>query len=243
MKKQKGKNKVNKTYCVLAIVLLLLMSVIVTYQFIGFVNSEVQSNERPGRLSYKISPSDTITLTNVYPITNDELLSDTVNNKSITINIYGSTNYDEDVEYLVKFDQVKNAINDKRVPIAYIAASSDLGEESTDYFNERGYDKTIYQISEMGWVYPDEALLVGYIKKGESDFSGTVTLTAYVDSTKIDTFGEEEFGDINSNYFFPGDEEEGTVLFTPEEWDEIMNLGVSFKVKVEIQKGTWVVNQ
>ena len=243
MKKQKKKSNVNKTYCGIVIVLLLIMSVIVTYQFVDFVNSEVQNNERSGRLSYKILPNDTITLTNVYPITNDELLADTTNNKSITVNIYGSTNYDEDVEYLIKFDQVNNAINNKRVPIAYVAAGSNLGEESLDYFNERGHDNTIYQISEMGWVYSDEALLVGYIKKGETNFNGTITLTAYVDSNKIDTFGEEEYGD--TNYYFPGEnpEEEGSVLFTPEEWDEIMNLGVSFKLKVEMQKGMWVVSQ
>ncbi len=248
MKKKQTKKKmykVNKKKGVLVIAgLVCLLVAMVTYRFIEFSQKDVvQNNERPGGVSYRITPSDQIVLTNVYPISSEELMEDTQNNKSLTINISGSTNYDEDMEYLIKFDQVDNAINGKIVPIAYMAAYSNIGSESADYFNDRGKNDTIFQITESGLVYSNEVLLVGYIRKGEVNFNGNVTVTAYVDSSKIDVFGEEEeYGDIG-DYYFPNNEGVAPVVnFTPEEWDEIMSRGVSFKVRVEMKNGIWVNN-
>ena len=89
-------------------------------------------------------------------------------------------------------------------------------------------NRTIYQLNNEGLISQDTIILLGYIKKGENDFNGSLIITSYIDSSRIGSFGDETNSDKKQ------------VIFTPEEWDKVINKGVSFKVKVDIRKGIWV---
>ena len=223
MKKKEKK----KVYGIFGVMCLTVILCLVTYFFINYTKDDAMYNERVGNINYTIAPSDTITLVNVNPISSEAIDDELSNCQTVTILINGKTNYDEDAEYLITFDQVKNTINGKIVPISYQSAAYGLGRESNDYFGERNYNETIYQLNDNGLILQDGIITIGYIKKGETELSGTVIVTSFIDIDKIASFGDE----IDSS--------NEKVSFTPEEWEDVITKGVSFKVKVDIKKGVW----
>ena len=222
------KKKKEKKYNIFGVMFLIVVLGLVTYAFINYTKKEVLYDERPGNIIYSLAPTDEITLVNVNPIKSSEIDDNISDCQSITVLISGKTNYDEDVEYLIGVEDVNNTINGKNVPLSYAAFAYEFGNESNDYFNERNQDRTIYQLNEEGLISKDTIIMLGYIKKGESNLNGTLIITSYIDSSKISSFGDEAIDEIDQ------------VVFTPEEWDEVINKGVSFKVKVDIRKGIWV---
>lgn len=222
------KTKKKKVYNIISLMFLIVLLGVITYSFVKYTEKSVLNNERPGNITYTIAPSDTITFINTEPVDSKDVDDDVGNGNNVTVLINGKTNYDEDVEYLISFDEVNNKINGKSVPIAYKAEVYDLGSESSDYFTERNNNKTIYIINREGLISQDGIITIGYIKKGEISLNGTVNIVSFIDVNKMSSFGDEE-----------SEKDDTKVAFTPEEWDEIINKGVSFKVKVEMKKGIW----
>ena len=248
---KKKENKARNVYTTMGIVALSFLLVLVTYIFTNYTKSNTMNNASYGRISYDFTPIDSITLTNIFPINSSQLVDDLNNHGTITLTITGRTNYDVGAEYVVKLDQVDNMINDKSIPITYHAAVSNLGEEVDDYFNNRNLDKNLYQVKESGDVYSNERVVVGYIRKGETNFNGTISLTAYVDAERIgiysgdgETFTDDsdESGVVIPEYYYKRDDE-GITVFTPEEWEEINERGMSFKVRVDVKEGIWITNE
>lgn len=250
MKNKKKNNKSKNVYVIMGITILTILLIMVTYAFTNYIKNNDMYNVTSTRVKYSIEPSDFVTLVNVFPINSDELIEDLSNHATVTINIKGGTTSDNGAEYIVKLDQVDNMINDKVVPITYNAATTNLGEKTEDYFNNRDLDKNLYQLNENGTVYSNETIAVGYIKKGETNFNGSVNLTAYVDANKIGIYsgkGETKKNDIDStgavipDYYYKRDDA-SIVVLTPDEWEEINERGISFKVRVEVKEGIWITN-
>ena len=250
MKNKKNNNKTKNIYVTMGISILTILLIVVTYAFKNYVKNNDMYNVTPTKIRYSIEPSDLVTLTNVFPISSDELVEDLSNHATVTVNIKGGTTSNNGVEYIVKLDQVDNMVNEKVVPITYNAAASNLGEITEDYLNSRDLDKNLYQLNEIGTVYSNETVVIGYIKKGETSFNGSVTLTAFVDADRIGIYDGEgeiksddysESGAIIPDYYYRRDDE-NIVVFTPSEWEEINDRGMSFKVRVELKEGIWITN-
>ncbi len=110
----------------------------VTLAFFNYTRTGSSNNFNVGRIYFRTTQDGNINLTNVFPISSEDLGTDTDNHDSVTINIEGDTTYSEGVEYLITFDQVNNEINGKKMPISFSVTSKDIGESSSDYYNERG---------------------------------------------------------------------------------------------------------
>ncbi len=168
----------------------------VTLAFFNYTRTGSSNNFNVGRIYFRTTQDGNINLTNVFPISSEDLGTDTLNHDSVTINIEGDTTYSEGVEYLITFDQVNNEINNKRIPISFTVTYEDLGEASDDYYNERGSDESVYLLTESGEVKRDgKYIVVGYIAPGQTGIDGNITISAYLDKDKIaisDTYPETE---------------------------------------------------
>ena len=177
------KNNKNKQllFAVLGIVVLVIAVVGVTYAFFNYTKTGNNNTVQAGRIVFNSEQTDTISLTNAFPITRTMAATDTTNTDEVVIAISGDTTYSEGVEYLVTAVNVSNTVGNKTVPISIVATASSLGNSDEDYFTNRGVSasSSIYKVLSEGILSEGDELLVGYIKQGASGVNGTLTIKAF----------------------------------------------------------------
>ena len=229
-------NKVKKSSIIIGIIGLLIVLVGVTYSFFNYTKTGLANNFRVGRIYFNSSQNGTINLTNVFPITSEELNGDIGNHGSVTININGDTTHDKGVEYLVTLDQVNNEVNGKKIPITFNTEATGVGTSNENYYDDRGGETSMYKLYETGDIEENKYLLAGYIAPGVTGINGNITVIAYVDAKKMV---------ITDTYLNGGETDEewvdGRIVFTTDEWSSLNgNNALSFKIKVEANEGIWV---
>ena len=235
-------NNYKKYSKVLSIIGLLLLLTGVTYSFFNYTKTSSPNNIHLGNISFSTDEVDTISLTNVFPMSKQEALNDATYTEKVTINITGDTTLSKGVEYLVTAEDVSVMVNDKRVPVTlYIENSDDLGEEDEDYWTNRGGDETIYKPLAESVLAPGEYLLVGYIAPNTNGIDGSIDIKGYIDKEKIvisDTYDGTESDEMGTTKDFA----RGKTVLTTTEWNSLQsgNNQLSFKVKIEANEGVWV---
>ncbi len=227
---------------ILGVAILVVGLVGITYAFFNYTRTGSANTIKVGRIAFNSNQTETINLINAFPISSTDALSDTTNSDEIVISITGDTTYDNGVEYLIKATNVSNTINSKVVPINILVRTSNgLGTANDDYFVNRGRNSSIYKILSDGTIENGGRILVGYIAPGETGINGSVTIKAYLDSSNIaisDTYDIDNPGTDNNGT--TTDWVDARTVLTASEWNSIQTNGVSFKVKVEANEGTWV---
>ena len=244
-----------QSFIVIGVFALVLMLGTVTYAFFNYTITGVANNIRTGRISFNTSQSNTLNLTNVFPMSATD--AGNANLDAVSVRIQGDTTYTDGEEYEISIVDVNNTVNNKTIPINYIASysvtpvqSGDpnvIGTNSDSYFTARGQSSPVYQLSATGEATNGEQVLIGYIPSGATGVDGTLTIKAYLDSSKIaisDTYPAEET-DTNSDGYIDGTPAsfgEGRVVLTTTEWNALQNTQtpLSFKIKAVSQEGTWV---
>ena len=203
----------------------------ISLAFFNYTRTGNANTFQTGRIYFSTGQSNTITLTNVFPINESDLAEDVGNHGTVTVTLVGDTEYTRGIEYLVTLDQVNNTINGKSIPIKFSATVTGIGTSSNDYWNARGGNTSIYELTPSGIVYEDKYVLVGYITEGQTGINGNIQISAYLDASKIAiTDTPEESADwIN-----------GRTVFSTAEWNTFRTTPVSFKVRVEANEGIWV---
>ncbi len=208
---QAQKNKqIKVTIVLLAILVIGLVGV--TYAFFNYTRTGSANTIKVGNMSFESTNGTAINLTNVFPIDKNDVGTDTDNVGSVTINVKGSTDYNEGIEYLISSTGVTNTvnsgINSSMIPISidvdYSANGNGktIGTENNNYFNEgvRGGNTSYYKVLANQLLRNDEKLVVGYIAPGETGIDGNVTITAFLDKDRIgisDTYPEEHINLLN----------------------------------------------
>ena len=198
----------NKKYIKLSVVFIVLFIigvVGVTYAFFNYTRTGTLNNLGTGRIYFSSNMGDTFSLTNAFPMSSQE--ASTANLDAITIGIEGYTNYSNGEEYVISIVDYSNMINNKNVPMNYIATYSatsgnTIGTSSNDYWNERNNkDAHIYTLASEGVIREDKQILVGYIKNSENGISGVLNIKPYIDRDRIaitDTYPEGRY-QLNPN--------------------------------------------
>ena len=239
--------------------ILVLCLLTTTYAFFNYTRTGTANTIRTGRISFNTSQSNTLNLTNVFPMSSTQ--AGTANLDAVSVRIWGDTTYADGEEFEISIVDVNNTIESgqsaKTIPINYIASytatpvqSGDpnvIGESSDSYFTARGQSSPVYQLSTTGEATNGEQVLIGYIPSGATGVDGTLTIKAYLDSSKIaisDTYPSEET-DANSDGYIDGTPAsfgEGKTVLTTTEWNSLQNTQtpLSFKIKAVSQEGTWV---
>ena len=237
-----SEKKTKTTLMVIAGALVLVLTG-VSLAFFNYTRTGEANLLRVGNINF-LSSYDEVTMTNLFPTTAENATDE------VEVSIQGSTSYADGIEYKVTFSDVTNTINNKRVPINFVASSKvengedTLGTSSNDYFNDRGGNTTIYNLTSTGEITNNKEVLKGFITK-DDEMDGTLVIKAYLDSSKIAISDTLEDGDIaipNTTNGTTSTWVDGRVVLTTEEWNSLQSGGLSFKIKVEANEGTWIKN-
>ena len=220
----------------------------ITYAFFNYTRTGVQNTIRVGRISFISRQTETINLTNLFPIVPEEtgILDDATKVGTLEIEIEGDTDYQNGVEYLITTTNSNvHTSTGKIVPISLDITIEDLGTPSDSYFTARNSkNATIYKRLSGDSVVGDQQLLVGYIKPNTTSgtaegVDGKITIKAYFDENKIaisDTYDGTESDNMGTTNNWVN----GRTVLTTSEWNSLQNNGISFQVKIEANEGIWV---
>ena len=220
---------------------LISISIGVTYSFFNYTKNGSLNNILAGTVNFSSSQDTNINLSNIFPMTREEALSDNSNN-IITINIDGNTTSSKGIEYLLSITDSNIEINNKKIPISLIVTGNNLGDSDINYFTNRGESTSIYKTM-FESVEENNQVLVGFIKGNTAGINGSVTIKAFVDADKIaisDTYDGTESDEMGTTNEWVN----GRTVFTTSEWSSLKNNNsLSFKIKVEANEGIWVEEQ
>ena len=233
------------------IVLLIVVTVGVSYSFYNYTKTGNLNNVRTGSMNFNAEQGVEVTLSDLFPITaSGEITPETPGVGSVTVHVTGDTNYDKGIEYRVKTVNVSGS-NGTNLPISVnISYSANgtgktIGQETDDYFADRGDSNSVYQLLTTDTISENGDLVMGYIAPGETGIDGNITIMAYLDAGNIaitDTH-PEELTDTNNDGYIDGTDDtwvDGRTVFTTEEWNQLSSSGVSFQIKVEANEGLWI---
>ena len=177
-----------------------------TYSFFNYTRTGLNNNIGTGRINFNTSQSDTLNITNLFPMT--EVDAGNANLDEVTISITGDTTYADGEEFEVTLVDINNTLNGKRIPINYIATytantGGTIGTSNNDYWDDRNdKDANIYLLNSTGNVVEDAQVLVGYIDNGQTGINGTLSIKAYIDADKVaitDTYPPNDAVILNSS--------------------------------------------
>ena len=210
------KRKKQLIISITAIVLLIVATVGVTYAFFNYTRTGSPNTIATGRIYFNTSQSGRLQLTNVFPVKSTEVNANSLD--SVTVGIVGDTTYTDGEEFEITLVDVENTINNKKIPINYIATytantGGTIGTSSDTYFTSReSKDATIYKLNATGSVEENTQVLVGYIDNGPTGINGTLTIKAYVDGDRIaisDTYNPNAVEPIPNGNGQGGNDQEG----------------------------------
>ena len=244
-------------FIVLGVFTLVMLLGTVTYAFFNYTRTGTANTISTGQINFLTTQSNTLSLTNVFPIASSEVTN--ANLDEVEIRIQGDTTYSGGEEFEITIEGLTNTIgtspNEKTIPINFIAtyiptaSGDDIGSAAvSDYFSERGSTTTVYSLTETGVAENGKQILVGYIPaNGEID--GTLKVSAYIDSSNIaisDTYYENVTttptpSAPNDEYGTTTEWVAGRTVLTTDEWNALQNsqTPLSFKIKAESNEGVW----
>lgn len=220
----------------------------VTYAFYEYSRTGIINTIKVGRVSFVTRDTRTITLTNIQPVSREDIFTDTDNVGLFEIEIEGDTDYNQGIEYLVSSEDAHLTLNSgKKIPLGIDMEVSNLGIEDNNYFASRkNSNNSIYKKLVGNAITGNQELLVGWIAPntetgvGEG-INGKILIRAFIDEDKIavsDTYDGKESSQNGTLVSWVN----GRTVLTTEEWNSLENNSLSFKVKVEAFDGIWVEN-
>ena len=242
------KRKKQIVISIVGVLLLIIITIGVTYTFFNYTRTGSPNTISTGRIYFNSEQSNTLNVTNVFPVKSTNLNTNSLDSVEVTIN--GDTTYPDGEEFLISLVDVNNTYNGKTIPLNYIAtytASTGkvIGSASNTYWESReSKNANIYLLNATGEVKENAQVLVGYIKSGQTGIGGTITIKAYVDGERLAISDTLENGPIAVTGYTNGTTSEwvdGRTVLTTEEWNNFQgNNSISFKIRAESNEGIWV---
>ena len=234
---------------ILMIVGVLSLTIGVTVAFFNYTRTGNSNTLAVGRINFNSTQNGTLSFTNVFPIDSTEAATDTVNAKTMSVNVVGDTDYTGGLEYVVTISDAHMSVGNKTLPVTIDVSVTGNGlgtaEEGNYYTSRRSYTTSKYKIEYKGKIENGAHILVGYIAPNETPglaqgINGTINLKAYIDKDRIaisDTYDGTESDNMGTTNEWVN----GRTVFTTSEWNSIAgNSSLSFKIKVEANEGIWV---
>ncbi len=185
----------------------------ITYSFFNYTRTGSENVFSVGNISFESLEGPAINLSNAFPIDSEDIDTDTDNVGSVTINVTGSTNYSEGIEYVVSvvdMNNVTSGLMPRQIPISMDVTytnngtGTSIGTLNNNYFDEgeRGGDTSYYKVLSTNIVRDGDKVVVGYIAPGETGINGNITIKAYLDNDHVaisDTVPRGDMYRVNPN--------------------------------------------
>ncbi len=140
----------------------------VTYAFFNYTRTGTGNAVQVGRMAFISRQTDTISLTNLFPIdpTITGIMDDDTKVGTLEIEIEGDTDYIGGIEYLISsVNSNITTTNGKVVPISLLVTVDGLGTSNANYWEAReSTNASIYKRLVGDTLEKDQRLLVGFIK-------------------------------------------------------------------------------
>ena len=234
-------------FLVISIFALLLLVGGTTYAFFNYTRTGPENNVATGRIFFNAEQDNTITLSNVFPMTSEQAASDNSVNGTLELHVTGDTTYTDGMEYLITLEDVDlETSSGRNIPVSLLVTVEDgegnaLGTSNANYYTAReSKNASIYKIHDTTSISDGDRVMVGYIKAGETGVDEVIKIKAYFDASNIlitDTDENEEAPEGYTN----GTDTTGKTVFTTTEWNSLSSEGITFKVKAEAREGIWVL--
>ena len=229
-------DKKKKSLLILGVFIMVVALTGVSLAFFNYTRTGTANTIQTGRIYFSSSQNNTIRLTNVFPIATKDVSTDTTNVGTVDITVTGDTMYTGGIEYLVSASNVNITTCYKTIPVSIDVSVDSLGDNSDTYWDARREStNSIYKVLAGTELKGNDQLLVGYIAKGASGVSGTITIKAYLDADKIAISDTLENGPIVETGYVNGTTEEwvnGREVLTTTEWNNLATTPISFQVRV-----------
>ena len=174
-----------------------------TYAFFNFTRTGSANTIRTGRIAFNSMQNGSLSITNVFPLTSTQ--ASNANLDAVTVHIEGDTTYADGEEFRISIVGVNNTVNNKTIPINYIATyapaeseqepnPNEIGSSSDTYYTSRGSTNKVYKLNATGEVANNTEVLIGYIPNNATEINGTLTIKAYIDGSRLaisDTYPEQ----------------------------------------------------
>ena len=180
-----------------------------------------------GDISFN-SNYETVTIANVFPIATANVGTDTNNVMTVNVNVTGRTTYAKGLYYEVTADDVNLTVNGKNIPVSIQTTASNLNNVTLTSY-ENGKVLTDGSLFAYGTIPASD-------ETHDNSVDGTITLKVYLDASKIAVTDTIENGAIYATGYDNGTNTgwiNGRTVLTTQEWNNLANTPLSFKVKVE----------
>ncbi len=238
------KNK-RQMFSVIGVFTLIMLLGTVSYAFFNYTRTGEANTFRTGNIYFNAQQGQALNITNAFPMTSIEAGNASLD--TVTLGILGDTTYADGEEFEITLVDVNNTINNKEIPVNYIATytantGGTIGTSNSDYWEDReDKDASIYILNGEGQVSEGKQVLVGYIDNGATGINGTLSISAYIDADRIaisDTYNGPE-STPNANNGTTSEWVNGRTVLTTTEWNSISSNPISFKIKAESNEGIW----
>ena len=235
----------NQMFLIITIFTLILLVGGVSIAFFNYTRTGSNNTIKVGRIAFNTTQNNTINLTNVFPISKTDALTDNTNSREVEITITGDTTYTQGIEYLVTLEDVNiTTSTNKKIPVGIMVTpekTGELGINDNNYFTNRGGDSSIYKsfVGDNNVLEEGQYILAGYIRPGVAEVNGTIAIKAFLDDDLIaisDTYDKTQSDNMGTTSNWVN----GRTVLTTTEWNSLNSTGISFKIKVEANEGIWV---
>lgn len=209
---------------VIGVAILVIAVVGVSFAFYSYNRVGNKNTLKTGNISFNTT-NTTIDMANVFPVSKSDILTDTINVGTGTVEISGNTSYNKGIDFTVTVEEVSESIG---IGIGKLPISISVIPTALDGVKAYGSDEgkiTINTYEDGNTISSGSILARGRIP-ANTNVNGVLTVRAYIDENNI----------IISDTYVKEENETKTVL-TTEEWNNLSTNAAAFKIKVVANNG------
>ena len=209
---------------VIGVAILVVAVVGVSFAFYSYNRVGNKNTLKTGTITFNTT-NTTIDMSNVFPVSKSDILTDSVNVGTGFVDISGSTSYNKGIDFTVTVEDVSESIGTGvgKLPISIVVYPTALEDVKA-----KGSDEGVITINsyEDGNTISSGSVLASGRIPADTDVNGLLTIKAYIDADRI----------IISDTYTPNENQTKSVL-TTEEWNSLSSTPATFRIKVVANNG------
>ncbi len=209
---------------VIGVAILVIAVVGVSFAFYNYNKVGNKNTLKTGNIAFN-TMNTVIDMSNVFPVSKADILTDTVNVGIGLVSINGNTSYNKGIDFTVTVEDVSESVG---IGVGKLPISISVTPTFLDSVTQKGSDEGQITINsyEDGNTITSGAVIASGRIPANTNVNGLLTIRAYIDADNI----------IISDTYVPEENETKAVL-TTDEWNNLSTNSATFKIKVIANNG------